>query len=287
MWQLGLGDIDETLKRALLEDLASCDVTSQATVPAEATARARMLAKSPLVLAGLPIAHRCFTLVDAQLGFSASADDGEKLPSGAEIAVIYGNARSLLAAERTALNFVQRLSGTATLTRAFVDAATPEHSVHPGCRITDTRKTTPGMRAFERYAVRCGGGHNHRNDLGAAVLIKENHIRCAGGIGAAIRAAKAFAPHTTQIECEVTNLDELQEALGAEADIVMLDNMNDTQITQAVQLVDGRALIEVSGGITLERLPKLAAMGVDLVSVGALTHSAPAADISLLIDIEG
>jgi nicotinate-nucleotide pyrophosphorylase (carboxylating) len=194
------------------------------------------------------------------------------------VARVTGNARALLSAERTALNLVQRMSGVATLTRRFVDAAAGR------CRITDTRKTTPGLRALQRYAVRCGGGHNHRNDLGSGVLIKENHIRCAGGVGPAITAARALAPHTMRVECEVTDLDELRQALDAAADVVLLDNMDDAQVQRAMEVVAGRATVEVSGNMSLPRVPRLAELGVDVISVGALTHSAPAADLSLQID---
>ncbi|HFE46836.1 MAG TPA: carboxylating nicotinate-nucleotide diphosphorylase [Nannocystis exedens] len=268
----------EIIDRVLAEDLASGDVTARVAVPAEATARARLVTKSSLVIAGLEVAAAVFLTVDASIGIELLVADGECIPEGVIVARVWGSARSLLAAERTALNLLQRMSGVATLTRSYVDA------VGGRCRITDTRKTMPGLRVLDRYAVRCGGGHNHRNDLGAGVLIKENHIRAAGGIRSAIKAAKRDAPHTLRIECEVRDLDELRQALTAGVDIVMLDNMDDSQVAEAVALTDGRALVEVSGGISRERVGALSTLGIDLISVGKLTHSASAADISLLFE---
>jgi len=276
-----LGDAGEIIDRALAEDLASGDVTSRVAVPAEAMARARLVTKAPLVLSGLPVAAAVFHRVDPSTWIELVACDGERVPEGTIVARVRGRARSLLAAERTALNLLQRMSGVATLTRRFVDA------VGGRCRITDTRKTMPGLRSLDRYAVRCGGGHNHRNDLGAGILIKENHIRAAGGIMAAITAAKERAPHTLRIECEVTDMKELSEALDAGADVVMLDNMDDAAVAEAVTITSGRALVEVSGGISCERVEALATLGIDLISVGKLTHSAAAADISLLFEPPG
>jgi len=190
---------------------------------------------------------------------------------------VYGRARSILSAERVALNLVQRLSGVATQTRSYVDAVPPGSKA----RITDTRKTTPGLRAMERYAVRVGGGRNHRDNLGAAVLIKDNHVVACGGVAAAIERARAACPHTSKIECEVDTLDQLDEAVAAGADIVLLDNMTTSTIVEAVRRTGGRAFLEASGGVTLARVPELARAGVDAISVGALTHSVPAADIGL------
>jgi nicotinate-nucleotide pyrophosphorylase (carboxylating) len=207
----------------------------------------------------------------------AIAQDGDRLTRGDVAARIRGRAASLLSGERVALNFAQRMSGTATLARAYVDAL-PAGS---RTRIADTRKTTPGLRALERYAVRCGGAHNHREDLSAAVLIKDNHIAAAGGVGIAIRRARAHAPHTSRIECEVDTMAQLDEALAAGADIVLLDNFDDATLAEAVRIVAGRAIVEVSGGVTLERIPRIAATGVDVISAGALTHSAPAVDLGL------
>jgi nicotinate-nucleotide pyrophosphorylase (carboxylating) len=204
-------------------------------------------------------------------------EDGDRVEAGSPLAQISGPAASILLGERVALNFMQRLSGVASMTRRFVDAL-PEGSP---TRITDTRKTTPGLRAFERYAVRCGGGHNHREDLGAAVLIKDNHIAAAGGCKEAIERARAYAPHTCRIECEVDTPAQLQEALAARADIIMLDNFDDDAVRDALRSIAGRAIVEVSGGITLERVKSLGALGVDVISVGALTHSAPSCDLGL------
>ncbi|HEY8379181.1 MAG TPA: carboxylating nicotinate-nucleotide diphosphorylase [Nannocystis sp.] len=273
-----IGPCAALIEAALAEDLAAGDITSRTTVREDALARAHLVAKQDLVLAGIGVAEQVFRAVEPDIAFTAYVRDGERVARGIQVARVDGPARALLAAERTALNFLQRMSGVATLTRAYVDAAGGR------CRITDTRKTMPGLRALDRYAVRCGGGHNHRNDLGAAVLIKENHVRAAGGITAAITRAREHAPHTMKIECEVTNLDELREALAAGADIIMLDNMDDAAIREAVQITAGKAILEVSGGVALDRVAAVAALGIDVISVGRLTHSAPAADISLLFE---
>ena len=262
---------------ALAEDLGGGDVTTLATVPKAARAIARARCKSSLVVAGGEVFARVFYEVDPGLRVERKLADGDRAEAGSVLWEVEGSARSILMAERTALNFAQRLSGIATLTRRFVDAVPQGSSL----RIADTRKTTPGLRALERQAVRSGGGHNHRNDLSSAVLIKDNHIAAAGGISAAITRARQSAPHTSRIEVEVESLAALEEALNAGADIVMLDNFAAQDIAEAVRLARGRALVEVSGGVTLERIPELARAGVDVVSVGALTHSAPAADISL------
>ena len=272
-------EIERAIDIALTEDLAGGDVTSEACVPEAARARARLVAKQDLVVCGIDVAARTFARLDPACTWQASAADGARVASGDEIASVVGNARALLAAERTALNFLQRLSGVATLTAEYVAAADGR------CRIVDTRKTTPGLRALQRFAVRCGGGHNHRQDLAGGVLIKENHIRAAGGIGPAVRACKDRAPHPLRVQCEITTLAELREALEAGADAVLLDNMDDATSAAAVELVAGRAIVEASGGIDLERVDWLAAIGVDVISVGALTHSAPSADISLLFDV--
>jgi nicotinate-nucleotide pyrophosphorylase (carboxylating) len=279
MWNLDLGDVDGVIERALAEDLHGGDLTTNATVSPDLKVDARIVAKGHLVVCGLFVAGRVFSRLDNALRFTARVTEGNRVKPGDELAAIEGNARSLLAGERTALNLLQHLSGVATLTRAFVDAAGGK------ARICDTRKTTPGLRRLERYAVRCGGGHNHRNDLGSGVLIKENHIRCAGGVEAAVRAARNRASHPLRIECEVTDFAELDAALAAGAEIILLDNMDDGHVAAAVQRVDRRAIVEVSGGITLDRVPRLAAAGVDVISVGALTHSAPAADISMLFGV--
>lgn len=269
--------LDAAVDRALLEDLASGDITTEASVPASARGLARALAKSPLVLSGGEVFARVFYRVDRGLRVERHVADGERAEPGQPLLSVEGSTRSILMAERTALNFLQRMSGIATLTATFVGAVPPGSKL----RITDTRKTTPGLRAFERYAVRCGGGKNHRDDLGSAVLLKDNHIEAAGGVAAAIRAARAHAPHTAHLEIEVETLAQLDEALGEGVDTVMLDNFGTEEIPVAVERAKGRALVEVSGGIAPSRIPELARAGVDVVSVGALTHSAPAADISL------
>lgn len=270
---------------ALEEDLGHGDVTTQAVIDANATATAILVAREPLVLAGLGVCTTVFQRVDAAIIANASAKDGDRLAPGTRVATYAGRAASLLAAERTALNFVQRLSGTATLARAFVDAAAGS-----GLRIADTRKTTPGFRLLEKYAVRMGGASNHRQDLGSGVLIKDNHVAVAGGVGAAVRRARGAVTHGLKIEVEVDTLVEFEEALAAEADIILLDNFDGADIEKAVlraRAHSPRPLIEVSGGITLERIPELARAGVDIVSAGALTHSAPAVDLALDITIEG
>lgn len=271
--------LDPLLLRALEEDLSAGDLTSEATVEPDCQAQAVAVAKSPLVVCGGDVFRRTFELVDRRVQFSAQLSDGAAAGAGDVIWALEGPARSLLMAERTALNFVQRLSGIASLTARYV-AALPQSS---RTRITDTRKTTPGLRALERYAIRVGGGHNHRDNLGSAVLIKDNHIAAAGGVTTAIQRARAHAPHTSRIEVEVENLAMLDAALEAGADIVMLDNFPPAAIGEAVARCRNRALVEVSGNITLERIAQLGALSVDIISCGALTHSVPAADISLRI----
>ncbi len=269
--------VREIVERALAEDLGRGDVTTDATVPPEVTATATLGARDALVIAGLRVFAAAFEAVDASIAVEAHVEDGARLSPGQKAATVRGRANSILKAERVALNLVQRMSGVATKTARFVDAL-PEGSK---ARITDTRKTTPGLRALERYAVRCGGGHNHRDDLSSAVLIKDNHIAACGSVREAIARARAFAPHTSKIECEVDGMDQLREALDAGADIVLLDNFDDATLKDAVALVNGRAFVEVSGRVTLERVPVIAAAGVDAISVGGLTHSALAVDLGL------
>lgn len=270
---------DAMIDRALAEDLAAGDVTSEAIVPSTLKATARAIAKQPLVLAGGDVFARVFYRVDAGVRVERLVDDGAHVESGTPLFIIEGPARSLLAAERTALNFVQRSAGIATLTARFV-AAIPAGAK---LRIIDTRKTTPGLRALEREAVRAGGGKNHRDDLGSAVLIKDNHVAIAGGVRNAVLRAKERAAHVTRVEVEVDTLDQLDEALGAEAEVVLLDNFTLADVAEAVRRNRGRALLEVSGGVRLEHIAELAHLGIDVVSLGALTHSAPAADISIEI----
>jgi nicotinate-nucleotide pyrophosphorylase (carboxylating) len=266
--------------RALEEDLGGGDLTTEATVDETATAVGWAVARSEVVVSGGEVFRAVFAAVDPALDVTLNTEDGARAVRGDVLWTVRGSARSILMGERTALNFVQRMTGIATLARRYVQA------VPDGCktRIADTRKTTPGLRLLERYAVRCGGAFNHRDTLGSAVLIKDNHIISAGGITAALRKARQRAPHTARIEIEVESLNELDEALSERADIVLLDNFAPELIDEAVRRAEGRAIVEVSGGITLERVATLARAGIDVISVGALTHSAPAADIGL--DIE-
>ncbi len=269
--------VRDIVTRALAEDLGRGDVTSDACVPPHIVGEASLNAREPLVLSGIDVFATVFAHVDAGIMVDKRANDGAQLRAGDAAAIVRGRANSILKAERVALNLTQRMSAVATRAAHFV-AALPAGSK---TRITDTRKTTPGLRALERYAVRCGGAHNHRDDLSSAVLIKDNHIAACGSVRAAIVAARAHAPHTSRIECEVGNFDELREALEARADIVMLDNFDDRDLEKAVALVDGRALIEVSGRVTKERIAVIASAGIDVISIGAITHSAPAVDLAL------
>jgi nicotinate-nucleotide pyrophosphorylase (carboxylating) len=269
--------IDRVVAVALEEDLASGDITTEACIDPDARAMARAVARKPLVACGGPVFARVFTRVDESLVVESCVAEGALASPRSELWRVRGHARSILMAERAALNLVSHMCGVATQTRAYVDAL----PAGTKARITDTRKTTPGLRALERYAVRVGGGHNHRDDLGAAVLIKDNHIAACGGVRSAIERARAAAPHTAKIECEVESLEELEQALAARADIVLLDNMPTSMVEEAVRRVNGQALVEASGGVTLERVAELARAGVDAISVGALTHSVPAADVGL------
>lgn len=269
--------VRDVVERALAEDLGRGDVTTQACVPPDLAGSAALVAREPLVLAGAGVFAEVFATVDPRVRIEALAEDGARLAAGAVAVRIAGPAQAILQGERVALNLVQRMSGVATKTRTFVDALPAGSKT----RIADTRKTTPGLRALERYAVRCGGGHNHRDDLSSAVLIKDNHIAACGGVRVAIERARAWAPHTSRIECEVDRMEQLREALEAGADVVLLDNFDDATLAEAVALVAGRAIVEVSGGVTLERIPRIAAAGVDVISAGGLTHSAPAVDLGL------
>jgi len=270
----------DIVRRALEEDVGSGDLTTCATVEPDVRARGVFIAKADCVVAGCDVAAEVFRQAsdqDAVPSFSIRRQDGERCRAGDEIAEVSGPARALLVGERTALNFLQRLSGIATRARQFADAA--------GGRIVvlDTRKTTPGLRALEKYAVRAGGATNHRFGLFDAVLIKENHIRLAGGVRAALGRLQATSTGAT-VEIEAETLDQVDEALAAGARMILVDNMTLDQIREAVRRAKGRARIEVSGGVTLERIPEIAATGADFVSVGALTHSAPAVDISFEIE---
>lgn len=269
--------IETAVRTALDEDLGLAgDITTNATVAQDALAEAVIAARKPGVVAGLPLAEAAFRAVGPETHFSIEIGDGEIVTPGAVIARISGNARTLLTAERVALNFLGRLSGIATLTRQYVDRIAGTHA-----KIVDTRKTTPGLRAFEKYAVRCGGGYNHRVGLFDAVLIKDNHIVAAGGVAAAVRAAKAAAGHMTKIEVEVDTLAQLEIVMREKVDCVLLDNMKPADLAKAVNIVGGRCLTEASGGVNLETVKEIAQTGVDLISVGALTHSASVLDLGL------
>jgi nicotinate-nucleotide pyrophosphorylase (carboxylating) len=276
-FDLPVAAVDRIVALALEEDLSSGDLTTEACIDGDAQAVAHAVARGAVVACGGPVFARVFQRVDAALAVQVHAEDGARVGPNARLWTVRGRARSILMGERVALNFVQRMCGVATQTRAYVDAL-PAGSA---TRITDTRKTTPGLRALERYAVRVGGGTNHRDDLGAAVLIKDNHVAACGGVRQAIARARASAPHTAKIECEVDSLEQLDEALAEGCDIVLLDNMPTPVIAQAVARARGKALVEASGGITLQRIAELARAGVDAISVGALTHSVPAADVGL------
>ena len=269
--------LDPIVRAALVEDLSSGDVTTDACIPADARACADARARSEIVVCGGPVFSRVFAIIDPSVRCEAKLPDGAIAKPGDILWSVEGSARSILMAERTALNFVQRMSGIATATRTYV-AAVPKGTA---TRIIDTRKTTPGLRVLERYAVRAGGGINHRDNLGSAILIKDNHVAACGGVRQAIERARAYAPHTSKIECEVDSLAQLDEALAAGADIVLLDNMSTGDVAEAVSRCKGKAFTEASGGITLARVTELANAGVDAISVGALTHSIKSADIGL------
>jgi len=270
-------DYRDVVRRALSEDLGGGDVTTEAIVPADRRARGILVAKADCVVAGLDVAVETFRQLDPSVSVVVRRKDGARCASGDEIAELTGQARALLVGERTALNFLQRLSGIATRARAFVDAAAGRIA------ILDTRKTTPTLRALEKYAVAVGGATNHRTGLFDAVLVKDNHIRLAGGVGAAVRLVRGRRPGAA-VEVEAQTLAQVDEALEAGAEVVLADNLSVEDVRETVRRARGRAKVEVSGGVTLERVRELAATGADFVSVGALTHSAPAADISLEIE---
>lgn len=273
---LNLQSVDAIIDLAFAEDIGIGDITTESTVPPLQKGKGTLVAKSSGIVAGLSVADHTFKRFDSSLVFESIVADGEEVKAGDCIATVKGSAKSILIVERTVLNFLQRLSGVATLTSEYV-AAVSDYDV----RIVDTRKTTPGWRALQKYAVRVGGGNNHRFGLYDAILIKDNHIVAAGGIWDAVKRARLAAPHTTKIEVEVETIEQVYEALEARADILLLDNMSPETMRHAVKLVDKRALTEASGGITLDQVRAVAATGVDLISVGALTHSAMPMDISL------
>ena len=273
--------IDEAVTRALAEDLGRAgDVTSAATIPPAVHAHAILVARQAGMIAGLPLAVAVFQRLSADINIQAHVRDGNAVAKGVNVLTISGPARAVLAGERTALNFVGRLSGIATLTSNYI-----RHAGVTKTRICDTRKTTPGLRALEKYAVRCGGGFNHRFGLDDAILIKDNHIAVAGGVKAVLERARAHVGHLVKIEIEVDTLDQLREVLATGlADVVMLDNMDVPTLQEAVKIADRRVVLEVSGGVTLESIGEIAKTGVDYLSAGALTHSAPNFDVALDID---
>lgn len=270
---------EPVVRAALLEDLGrGGDLTTDAIVDPQRRATARIVARRPGIVAGLPFAGLAFRLLDADVSIDPRAGEGERVEAGGIVAEIAGRARAILTGERTALNILSRLSGIATATRTLVDLVAGTHA-----KIADTRKTTPGLRALERYAVACGGGSNHRFGLDDGILIKDNHLALAGSVRAAIAATRARAGHTIKIEIEVDGLEQLREALEQPIDAVLLDNMTPAQLEEAVRIVGGRVVTEASGGVNEKNVAEIARTGVDVISVGALTHSAPAMDFSLEI----
>ncbi len=270
--------IDKIIERALLEDIGTGDITTESIIPSNLKAKGIIKTFEKGVVAGLDIACLVFQKLDAEIVFQEKTKDGTKVIRGKELAEITGPARTILKGERVALNFLQRMSGIATITSKFCE----EVKDFP-VRIVDTRKTTPGLRILEKYAVRMGGGYNHRFGLYDAVLIKDNHIAIAGGIKSAVDSVRKQSSHTVKIEVEVESLSQLQEALKAQVDIIMLDNMDLETMKEAVKMVKGKILIEASGEITLEKVRKIAQAGIDLISIGALTHSVKSLNISMEI----
>lgn len=270
--------VRKIVRRALEEDIRSGDVTTAYALTGSETGKATALAKEDLVVAGLEVFREVFRLRDAGLVFRTTLKDGDRVPRGTVLAVVQGTLASILTAERVALNLFQRMCGVATLTKFFVEAAAGTKAV-----IVDTRKTMPGLRILDKYGVRVGGGRNHRYGLYDGVLIKDNHIEAAGGIGKAVRRVRDKAPFLVRIEVEVKTLAEVRQALAARADVIMLDNMPVDAMRRAVALIGGRALVEASGNVTLATVKDVASTGVDFISSGALTHSARAADISLKV----
>ena len=269
--------IEPVVRAALAEDLGRAgDITSQACVDPEARLQVQFAVRQGGVIAGLDCARLAMAAMDPALRFSAQRRDGDQVEAGEVLARVEGNARAILAAERTALNLLGRLSGVATLTRAYVDAVAGTRA-----KIVDTRKTTPGLRALEKYAVRCGGGVNHRFGLDDAILIKDNHVAAAGGVRRALERARASAGHLVRIEVEVDGLDQLDEALAHQPDVIMLDNFSLDDLREAVRRTAGRVRLEASGGVTLQTVRAIAETGVDVISAGALTHSAAVLDIGL------
>lgn len=276
-------NIDEYILNALKEDITSEDVTTNAVMPEDKAGRADLICKQDGIICGLPVFKRTFELLDENAVFESNYKDGDEVKKGDVIGVIKGDIKALLTGERTALNYLQRMSGIATLTHEMVSELKGYKT-----KLLDTRKTTPNMRPFEKYAVKIGGGTNHRYNLSDGILIKDNHIGAAGSVAKAIQMCKEYAPFVRKVEVEVENLEMLQEALDAKADIIMLDNMDNETMRKAVEMVQGKAETECSGNVTKERLKEIAEIGVDYVSCGALTHSAPIMDVSLknLVPVE-
>ncbi len=270
--------IEELIDLALKEDIGPGDITTENIVTDKINGKGTIVAKQDLVIAGLEVAEKVFKALDSAVCFTSSFKDGDLVARGTTVVTIDGSLRTLLKGERTALNFLQRLSGIATQARSYIETV-----AGTSVKLVDTRKTTPGWRVLEKYAVRVGGAYNHRMGLYDGVLIKDNHIAAAGGIAPAVERVRRAISHLVKVEVETTTIDEVQEALSAGADIIMLDNMNLDQIRQAVGQINKKALVEVSGGVTRERLKALAQTGVDLISIGALTHSAVAVDLSMRI----
>jgi len=270
--------LDRIIRLALDEDLGPGDVTTDAIIDSQTEGKASLIPREEVVLAGLPVFKRVFLRLCPEIEFEEYYEEGDLVPAGKRVCILKGQLSPILKAERTALNFLQRMSGVATLTRAYVVKARASKA-----RILDTRKTAPGLRWLDKYAVEIGGGFNHRRGLFDGILIKDNHIAVAGSIARAIELVRQRAPHTLRIEVEVESLAGVEEALDSGADVILLDNMTNEQMKEAVQLAKGRVLLEASGGIGLDSIEAVAETGVDLVSVGALTHSARAADFTLEI----
>lgn len=273
--------LDKVIKNALEEDLGPGDITTDSIIDSSVTGKAVLETREDIVLAGLPVFMRTFTLLNPDTSFKQYYSDGQDIPAGKVICTVRGSMASILKAERTALNFTQRMSGIATLTRKYVMEASSDR-----VKILDTRKTAPGLRYLDKYAVPVGGGCNHRFGLYDGILIKDNHIAVAGSIGNAVRSAKKHAPHGIKVEVEVESLEGVMEAIESGADAVLLDNMSYERMKEAVEFIDGRVLVEASGGVNLNNIRQIAETGVDLISIGALTHSVRAVDLSLEVTHE-
>lgn len=277
---LDLKQIDKVVLNALEEDMPYGDITTDSLIPEDRMVEAKFLAKADGVICGMPVAERVFKLIDARTTLEILKNDGQAVQKGEILAILRGPAAAVLKGERTALNLLQRLSGIATRTHCFAELV-KDYPVS----VADTRKTTPGLRYLEKYAVRCGGGRNHRYSLSDAVMLKDNHIAAGGGILSAVRTVRAGILHTVKIEVEVENMDMVREALESGADIIMLDNMDIAAMAEAVRVIGGRALVEASGDVTEERIRAIAETGVDIISIGCITHSVKALDISLRFKI--